>query len=110
MNKKLNALIFDFAYHENKGIIVYVRIFSGRVKKNQELLFKVAKEKFKSNEVGVFTPFEKEVPELGPGEIGYIVTGIKKPGIASVGDVITEFKNPIGDEVVAEYTKPKAVV
>ena len=110
MNQKLNALIFDFAYHENKGIIVYVRIFSGEVKKNQELLFKVANEKFKSNEVGVFTPFEKEVEKLGPGEIGYIVTGIKKPGIASVGDVITEFKNPVGDDAVAEYEKPKPVV
>lgn len=110
MNEKLNALIFDFAYHENKGIIVYVRIFSGKVKKNQELLFKVANEKFKSNEVGIFTPFEKEVEELGPGEIGYIVTGIKKPGIASVGDVITGFKNPVDDDVVAEYTRPSPVV
>jgi len=109
-NEKLNALIFDFAYHENKGIIVYVRIFSGEVKKNQELLFKVANEKFRSNEVGVFTPFEKEVEKLSAGEIGYIVTGIKKPGIASVGDVITEFKNPVSDDVVAEYEKPKSVV
>jgi GTP-binding protein LepA len=108
--EKLNALIFDFAYHENKGIIVYVRIFSGEVKKNQELLFKVANEKFKSNEVGIFTPFEKETEKLSAGEIGYIVTGIKKPGIASVGDVITTFKNSIGDEAISEYIKPKPVV
>lgn len=110
MKEKLSALIFDFSYHENKGIIVYVRIFSGEVRKNQELLFKVANEKFKSNEVGVFTPFEKEVEKLSAGEIGYIVTGIKKPGIASVGDVITGFKNPVGDEAVSEYEKPKPVV
>ncbi len=107
---RLNALIFDFAYHDNKGIIVYVRVFSGEVKKQQELLFKVAGEKFKSNDVGVFTPFEKEVEQLSTGEIGYIVTGIKKPGIASVGDVITHFKNPISDEEVFDYEKPKPVV
>jgi GTP-binding protein LepA len=110
MIEKLNALIFDFAYHENKGVIVYVRVFSGEVKKNMDLLFKVANEKFKSNEVGVFTPFEKEVEKLSAGEIGYIVTGIKKPGIASVGDVITEFRNPVGDEAVSEYEKPNPVV
>ncbi len=107
-NDKLNSLIFDFAYHENKGIIVYVRIFSGSVKKNQELLFKVANERFKSNEVGIFTPFEEEKESLNAGEIGYIVTGIKKPGIASVGDVITEFKNPVLE--VSGYEKPKPVV
>ncbi|EFK95325.1 GTP-binding protein lepA [sediment metagenome] len=43
-NNSLNSLIFDFAYHENKGIIVFVRVFNGEVKKNQELLFKVANE------------------------------------------------------------------
>jgi len=107
-SQKLDALIFDFAYHENKGIIVYVRIFSGEVAKNQELLFKVANERFKSNEVGIFTPFEKATEKLSEGEIGYIVTGIKKPGIASVGDVITEFKNPI--DKVEGYEKPKPVV
>jgi len=110
MEDRLNALIFDFSYHENRGIIVYVRIFSGEVKKGDELMFKVAGEKFKAGEVGVFTPFEKPVEKLGPGEIGYIVTGIKKPGIASVGDVITKVKNPIGDEAVSGYEKPKPVV
>ncbi len=105
---KLDSLIFDFSYHDNKGIIVFVRIFSGEVKKNEELLFKVANQKFKSGEVGIFTPFEKEVNKLGPGEIGYIVTGIKKPGIASVGDIITSFKNPV--ESTEGYEKPKPVV
>ncbi len=111
MNKeKLNALIFDFAYHENKGIIVYVRIFSGKVEKGDELIFKIANKKFKAQEVGVFTPFEKEVKNLSTGEIGYIVTGIKSPGIASVGDVITKAKNPIGEDAVLGYEKPKAMV
>jgi len=105
---KLDSLIFDFAYHDNKGIIVFVRIFSGSVKKNEDLLFKIANQKFKSGEVGVFTPFEKEVDSLSAGEIGYIVTGIKKPGIASVGDIITSFKNPV--ESNEGYEKPKPVV
>ena len=104
----LQSLIFDFAYHENKGIIVFIRVFSGIFQKNQELLFKVANEKFRSSEVGIFTPFEKEVEKLGPGEIGYIVTGIKKPGIASVGDIITSSKNPVKN--TGGYKKPRAVV
>ncbi len=106
----LNALIFDFAYHDNKGVIVYVRNFSGEVKKADELTFKVAGRKFRANEVGIFTPFEKEVPQLSAGEIGYIVTGIKEPGIASVGDVITSFKHPVGDDALEGYEKPKPVV
>ena len=110
VEKDLDALIFDFAYHNNKGIIVYVRIFDGEVKKAEELFFKVAKRKFKSNEVGIFTPFEKEVEKLYAGRIGYIVTGIKEPGIASVGDVITKFKQSLGDSFVEGYEKPKPVV
>lgn len=106
--EKLEALIFDFAYHENKGIIVYVRVFSGEVSKSQELLFRIAKEKFKANEVGVFVPEQKATDSLKRGEIGYIVTGIKKPGIASVGDIITCFKNPA--DPPEGYLKPKPVV
>ena len=106
----LNSLIFDFAYHDNKGVIVYVRVFSGEVKKTDELFFKVAGRKFRANEVGIFTPFEKEVEKLSAGEIGYIVTGIKEPGVASVGDVITAFRKQIGDDAIEGYEKPKSVV
>jgi GTP-binding protein LepA len=104
----LSSLIFDFQYSNHKGVIVYVRNFSGEVGKNNNLQFTVANEKFISLEAGIFVPQEKSVESLKPGEIGYIVTGIKKPGIASVGDTITTQKNP--QEPMLGYEQPKPVV
>lgn len=104
----LQALIFDFSYHPNKGIILYTRIFSGEVKKNNSLLFKIVNEKFKSTEVGIFMPEETETAKLSAGEIGYIVSGIKKPGVVSVGDTLVDIKNIL--PALAGYKKPSPVV
>jgi GTP-binding protein LepA len=106
--KDLRALVFDFSYHQNKGIIVFVRILDGEVAENAELLFKIGGEKFRTTEVGIFTPEEKPVDKLSAGEIGYIVTGIKKPGVASVGDTIVNLKNPLPE--LPGYAEPKPVV
>ncbi len=102
------ALVFDFKYDNHRGVIVYVRMLAGSVKKNDKLLFRGANESFIALEVGIFSPFEKATPELREGEIGYIVTGIKQPGIASVGDTITTEKNPA--EALAGYERPRPVV
>jgi len=102
------GLVFDFKYSNHKGVIVYVRVLDGVVARNTPLLFSIADEKFISLEVGVFTPFEKETDTLSAGEIGYIVTGIKKPGIASVGDTITLLKKPL--PALPGYMKPYPVV
>lgn len=88
----LQALVFDFQYDTHRGIIVFVRVMAGEVKARENLVFKAANEKFISLEVGIFTPEEKPVESLKIGEIGYIVTGIKTPGIVSVGDTITKEK------------------
>ncbi len=104
----VSALVFDFHYSNHKGVIVYVRMFGGSLSKNIPLLFKVANEKFTSLEVGVFTPDEEPRDTIVSGDIGYIVTGIKKPGIASVGDTITTFKNPA--ESLPGYMTPSPVV
>lgn len=82
------SLVFDFKYSTHKGVIVFVRVFSGEVKKGDRLKFKVAGKEFQALEVGVFMPEEKASDSLKAGEIGYIVTGIKEPGIASVGDTV----------------------
>jgi len=107
-NEKLRALIFDFQYSSHRGVIVFVRVMSGRVKKGDNLLFAVSGEKFSSLEVGTFSPDETPRDHLSPGEIGYIVTGIKKPGIASVGDTITGFANPA--PALSGYQQPAPVV
>jgi len=82
------ALIFDFKYSTHRGVIVFVRVMSGSISKNTQLTFKVSKEKFTAIEVGIFSPSELPTDSLSAGEIGYIVTGIKEPGIASVGDTV----------------------
>jgi GTP-binding protein LepA len=104
----LRALVFDFKYSNHKGVIVYVRILNGHVAKNDSLLFSVSQEKFFSLEVGTFAPDETPADKLSSGEIGYIVTGIKKPGIASVGDTITLLKNPAPP--LPGYMNPRPVV
>ncbi|KKW14429.1 MAG: Elongation factor 4, partial [Parcubacteria group bacterium GW2011_GWA2_50_10b] len=82
------SLIFDFKYSTHRGIIVFIRVFSGEVRKSDKLKFKIAGREFQALEVGVFMPQEKPVESLSAGEIGYIVTGIKEPGVASVGDTV----------------------
>ncbi|MCI0597489.1 translation elongation factor 4, partial [Candidatus Parcubacteria bacterium] len=82
------ATIFDFSYSTHRGVTVYVRVFDGTVKKGDVLTFAAAGKKFSALEVGVFTPEETPALSLSAGEIGYIVTGIKEPGVVSVGDTV----------------------
>ncbi len=104
----LRALVFDFQYSNHRGVIVYVRVFDGSISKDESVMFSVSKEKFIALEVGTFSPGETPRKSLEPGEIGYIVTGIKKPGIASVGDTLTLLKRPL--PALAGYMQPKPVV
>lgn len=82
------ATIFDFSYSTHRGIAVYVRVFDGTVKKGDLLKFHAAGKRFAALEVGVFTPEETPVETLSAGEIGYITTGIKEPGVVAVGDTV----------------------
>lgn len=86
------GLVFDFQYSNHRGIIVYLRVFDGSVTKGEQLRFLGAEKNFQALEVGVLSPEERPVDELKEGEIGYIVTGIKEPGIASVGDTLALVK------------------
>jgi len=104
----LRALVFDFKYSNHKGVIVFVRILDGKIKKGDSVLFLISGEKFTVLEVGTFSPEETPRDVLSSGDTGYIVTGIKKPGIASVGDTITMTKNPLPK--VEGYMKPLPVV
>ena len=104
----LQALVFDFKYDDHRGVIVYVRVFEGSVKRHDRLLFSVAGETFIALEVGVFTPDEESRGALSAGEIGYIVTGVKQPGIASVGDTITMEKGAL--PALGGYDNPRPVV
>ena len=104
----LRALVFDFKYSNHKGVIVFIRLLDGKVKKGESLIFSVSGEKFSSLEVGTFSPEETPRDFLSAGDTGYIITGIKRPGIASVGDTITKEKNPL--PALPGYMQPMPVV
>ncbi len=88
LSDNFRGLVFDFQYSTHRGVIVYIRVFDGEIEKGKRMFFKGAMEKFNALEVGIFSPEENPVDKLKAGAIGYIVTGIKKPGIASVGDTV----------------------
>src|SRR5258708_890766 len=106
--KSFRGLIFDFEYSNHQGIILYVRILDGEVRKGASLSLIAAKERFAALEVGVFDPDKKPADVLRAGETGYIVTGIKKPGVASVGDTVTLERTPL--PAFPGYAKPSPVV
>ncbi len=105
---EFRSLVFDFQYSNHKGVIVYVRVMNGSVKRQDQLFFKVSEEKFQSLEVGIFAPDDTPTETLSAGEIGYIVTGIKQPGIASVGDTVSSLKDLLPP--LHGYMTPRPVV
>ena len=102
------GLIFDFSYSTHRGVVVYLRVFDGMFKKGQALSFRAANKNFTALEVGIFTPEEMPADSLSAGEIGYIVTGIKEPGIVAVGDTIGKAGGSLG--ALAGYERPRPVV
>jgi len=106
--KGSRALIFDFSYSTHRGVAVYARVFDGEIKKGDTLEFKSAGKHFTALEVGIFAPDETPTDILRTGEIGYIVTGIKEPGVVAVGDTIATDRS--GVEALAGFARPRAVV
>jgi GTP-binding protein LepA len=102
------ALIFDFSYSTHRGVTVYSRVFDGSIKKGDTLEFKAAGKRFTALEVGIFMPDETPIDSLETGQIGYIVTGIKEPGVVAVGDTIATDR--AGAEPLAGFERPRPVV
>ena len=100
------ALIFDFSYSPHKGVIAYIRLMKGRIKKRDELFLSQVKEKFIAHEVGFFRPELQEEETLEEGEIGYVATNIKKPAIVRVGDTVISLKNQLPSLSGYEESKP----
>ena len=102
------SLIFDFQYSNHTGVIVYVRVMSGSVHRHDKLIFKISGRTFEALEVGIFSPDNVPMESLSAGEIGYIVTGIKEPGVASVGDTVASVKDTLPP--LPGYQSPRPVV
>jgi GTP-binding protein LepA len=93
--KPLKALIFDSQYDTYRGVIMYVRIMDGRLKPGMKLrMFSTGKE-YPVLGLGAMTPQPTELPELGPGEVGYVVAGIRAAGDVRVGDTLIDAANPL---------------
>ena len=95
--KPLKALIFDSYYDEYRGVILYVRIFSGTLKKGDEIRMMATDSNGLALEIGKLQPEMKPYNEMGTGEIGYIVTNLKTSRQAKVGDTVTLQKSPASE-------------
>ena len=84
----LRALIFDSDYDSYKGVIAYVRVIDGVVKRGDRIRMLGARTVTEAVEVGVFRPELTAVSELGAGQVGYVATGFKEVGDSRVGDTV----------------------
>ncbi len=106
----LRALVFDSLFDPYQGIIAYVRIVEGKIKKSEKIQFRASKTKAELLEVGVFSPDRIPKTMLEQGEIGYLATGIKEPERVRVGDTVVqaEFKEDI--KSLPGYREPEPMV
>ncbi len=96
-NAPLKALLVDSWYDPYMGVVTLVRVKDGILRPGMKIKLMAAKMTYPVEKVGIFTPKPKEVKQLNPGEIGYIIAGIKSVGDARVGDTITEENRPTSE-------------
>jgi GTP-binding protein LepA len=104
----LQALIFDSYYDPYRGVISAVRMFNGVLRQGDRLRFLQAGATYDAEEIGFRLPAPTPVPALGPGEVGYLIAGIKDVGEARVGETVTTAVKP--GEILAGYRDPKPMV
>lgn len=92
-NAPLKALVFDSYYDAYKGVVAYVRVFEGTVKKGMTIELMNSKKRFEVTEVGVMAPNPRELEDLTAGDVGYIAASIKDIRSCRVGDTITDVSN-----------------
>ena len=105
----LQALIFDSHFDSYRGVVSSVRVMNGQLRTGSKLKFMQAGVTHEALEVGGRRPENTPVPALGPGEVGYLIAGIKDVGEARSGETITEAARP-ATEPLAGYMEPKPMV
>lgn len=98
-NEPLKALIFDSYYDSYKGVIAYIRVFDGTVKKGDEILMMNTNKKFEVVETGIISPNHMPVDQLSAGDVGYIAASIKDIRSCRVGDTITSANLPTAEHL-----------
>jgi GTP-binding protein LepA len=93
LNDELKALIFDSVYNPFRGIEIYFRVFSGKIRKGQEIKFFATNKTYNADEVGTLGLKQKPKNEITCGDVGYLITGIKNAKEVKVGDTIIDSKS-----------------
>ncbi len=106
---RLRALIFDSNYDQYRGVVSAVRVMEGRLERGAKMRFMQAGTVHEAEEVGIRTPDPLPVASLGPGEVGYLVAGVKNVGEARSGETVTGAVRPAA-EPLAGYREPKPMV
>ncbi|MFN8027237.1 MAG: translation elongation factor 4 [Acidimicrobiia bacterium] len=104
----LQALIFDSYYDAYRGVVSAIRVFNGTMGSGARLRYVNAKATHDAEEIGVRLPAQTPVGALGPGEVGYLISGIKDVGQARVGETVTTLANPA--DALSGYLDPKPMV
>jgi GTP-binding protein LepA len=105
----LQALIFDSQYDAYRGVVSSIRVMNGRMKTGTKLKFINTDAFHPALEIGVRKPVITPIDELGPGEVGYLITGLKDVSQARPGETVTEAANP-ADSALEGYKEPKPMV
>jgi GTP-binding protein LepA len=84
----LKALIFDSFFDKHRGVIAYIRLFSGELRAGDTVNFIATNSKVQISEVGIFRPDMEPIDKLESGEVGYLVTGLKDLSLVKVGDTV----------------------
>ena len=95
----LQALIFDSVYNSYRGIETYFRVFNGEIKKGQRIKFMATNNEYFADEVGTLKLEQVVRKSVKAGDVGYLITGIKKAKEVKVGDTITDAVNPTTENI-----------
>jgi GTP-binding protein LepA len=108
-NGFLRALVFDSWYDSYRGAVCMIRVKDGNVHKGDKIRLMATGAEYEVTELGVYTPFQQELDELGAGEVGYLAASVKSLQDAKVGDTITLAKNP-AEQALAGFKEVKPMV
>jgi len=103
------ALVFDSLYDSYRGVIAYVRMFSGTIKAGDMMMLMSTGQRAEIKEVGVFMPKMEKIASLGPGDVGYIVSTIKNTADVKTGDTVT-LANKAASEMLPGYKEVRPLV
>jgi GTP-binding protein LepA len=106
----LRALVFDSTYDAYRGVIAYIRVIDGSLRKGDPILLMATEVEVDADEIGVMAPMAKPTQVLETGEVGYLIAGIKDVSEAKVGDTVTHRGKQQAPEPLPGYREPKPMV